>query len=110
MQHEPHDLSEVPAWAREIVEDHLRRKAAADKQAAEEARIAHEESILAPRRAARAAPQMGHMANVTGNFRLAVRPRVTGVISTPEQRHFEATRQARLREARFGNVVPPRPD
>jgi hypothetical protein len=103
------DLSD-PALVRAAVEDYLVRKAAAEKQAAEDARIAAEEAIAAERRAAKSAPHMGHMANVTGNFRRAEHPRLTAVISTPEQRHFEATRQARLREARYGNVVSPRPD
>jgi hypothetical protein len=99
-----HDLSEVPEWARPIVEDYLARQAA-------ERAAAEQEAADEVRRVAKTAVHMGHMANRPGeNFRLAVRPRVTAVLSTPEQRHFEATRQARLREARFGNVVPPRPD
>jgi hypothetical protein len=104
-------LSKVPAWARPMVEDYLARQAAAERQAAEDARLAAEEAILASRRAAKSAVHMGHMGNRSGeNFHLAVRPSVTKCISTPEQRHFEATRQARLREAQYGNVVPRRPD
>jgi hypothetical protein len=104
MQRKQHDLSDVPEWARPIVEDYLARqaaeRAAAEQEAADEAR-----------RVAKSAVHMGHMANRPGeNFRLAVRPRVTAVLSTPEQRHFEATREARLRDARLGNLVPRRPD
>jgi hypothetical protein len=104
MQRKQYDLSDVPEWARPIVEDYLTRQAAeratAEQAAADEVR-----------RVAKSAVHMGHMANRPGeNFRLAVRPRVTAVLSTPEQRHSEATRQARLRDARLGNLVPKRPD
>jgi hypothetical protein len=99
-----HDLTEVPDWARPIVEDYLARQAA-------ERAAAEQEAADEVRRVAKSAVHMGHMANRPGeNFRLAVRPRVTAAISTPEERHFEATRQARLRDARLGNLVPRRPD
>jgi hypothetical protein len=119
MSHEQRDLSELPAWARPIVEDFQARKAAeraaAERQEAEDSRRKYEEAALASRRAAEGAVHMGHMANVTGAFVRAVRPRVTAVVSTPEQRHFEAVRYGRLQEQRThevrtrSNSVPARP-
>ena len=97
-----HDMSEVPAWARPMVEDYLARKAAAERQEAEIARFAAEEAKLAERQAAKAAPMMSHMENGPGeNFRRAEQPRVTAAVSTKEQRDLDAARQNRLKDARI---------
>ncbi len=100
------DLGKLPLWARDIVREHLDRKAAergeAERQAAEAARIAHEEAVTAPLRAALRAPMTGHMGNRPGeNFRLRPPQRVTRLVSTPEARHTVAMIANRLHEARI---------
>ena len=106
------DLADVAPWAREMVREHLDRKAAerraAKRQAAVEAYREHEEAITAHRRAALSAPMMPHMGNRPGeNFRLRDPRRATAAFSTPEERHAGHLTRLRAAEAAkpVGNVV-----
>jgi hypothetical protein len=103
------DLDTVPAYLRDIVQEHLVRKAAeraeAKRQAAEEIRLAHEEAVTAQRRAALSAPQMGHLANVASFKRGQDPQRLTRTVSTPEQRQVAAMRHSRAEEARIATAT-----
>jgi hypothetical protein len=98
------DLASVPEWARPIVQEHHGRQAAdraeTERRAAQTARLSRERAATAYHRASLPAPQMGHMANASGNFALRLPQRLIRMVSTPEQRHIASVREARVHEAR----------